>query len=312
MSDAPALPASVSGDPEYRHVHERREEAAAAARGAQEKYRRLIRGFIASTAFAAVAGGLVLYGADATTPAEAAQSSTLKALAGSPPVHVALRTVQALAVAVAAFCAYALNTQDHARVWREEREKAEAGRCERARVALRVGHGQGPAEFRAAGDWAVADLVEGQIRYLGKAVEAHDATSSRLTLLAGLVLAAAAAGPVLAAAGLPALVLVGGLAAVVTPALLAGFKSWGEATGSAERARLHRATRDLLRDILRRRREFDRAIDANDLADALLYVDEICAALRTDVEGFLRIARGAPVPPASAAGGTPADRAGRS
>jgi hypothetical protein len=299
MDLPPVLPPSILQHPEYRHAHERREEAAATARSAQAAYRRLITGFIASTCVAAVAGGLVLYGADTLAPsAEASAGATLKALVASPPVHVALRVVQALAVASAAFCAFALNARDHARTWREHREKAEAGRCERARVALRVGHDQGPAAFRAAAEWVMADLIEGQIRHLSRAIADHDARSARMTLLGGTVVAVAAGAPVLAAAGLPVLVLVGALAAVVTPALLAGLKSWGEATGSGDRVRLHTATRDLLRDILRRRGSFEAAVAGNDLAGALAYLEEVGVALRTDVEGFLRIAGGAPVPPA--------------
>jgi hypothetical protein len=89
---------------------------------------------------------------------------------------------------------------------------------------------------------------------------------------------------------------------VVTPALLAGLRSWGEATGSSDRVKLHKATLDLLRNILRRRREFDQAIAENDLVRAQTYLDEVCAALRTDVDGFLHISGGAPMPPIPAAG----------
>jgi hypothetical protein len=303
MSGNPMLPASIAEDPDYRNTHEQREEAASAARNAQIAYRRLIEGFITSSCIAAVVGGLVLYGADtAVSGAGVVQSATLKSFVASQTVHVTLCVMQALAVAAAAFCAFALNTRDYAGTWRENREKAEAGRCERARVALRVGHTQGQAAFRAAGDWVVADLMEGQIRYLTEAIESHGTRAFRLTLLGGLVMAVAAGGPILATAGLPALILVGALAAVVTPVLLAGLKSWSEATGSSDRVKLHKATRDLLRDILRRRREFDQAIAANNLEGSIAYLDEVCAALRTDVAGFLRIAGGAPVPPTPATG----------
>jgi len=308
MSDVPALPASILTDPDYLHTYEQREQSAAVARAAQAAYRNLIAGFITSTCIAAVVGGLVLYGADAPLTSDAAQSATLKAFMASQPIQVTLRVVQALAVAAAAFCAFALNARDYATSWRENREKAESGRCERARVALRVGHTHGQVEFKAAGDWVIADLMDGQIKYLDKAIASHESRAFRLTLLGGAVIAVAAGGPIIAAAGLPPLVLIGALAAVVTPALLAGFKSWGEVTGSSDRVRLHKATRDLLRDILRRRREFDQALAANDLAPVLAYVDEVCAALRTDVEGFLRIAGGAPVPPAPATGASGSPR----
>jgi hypothetical protein len=101
--------------------------------------------------------------------------------------------------------------------------------------------------------------------------------------------------------GVSALIVVAALFAVVTPALLSGLKSWGEANGSAERAKLHRATRDLLRDIGGRQSEFDAAIEAADLTAAERFLDEVCAALRTDVEGFLKIAGQAPKPPPPAA-----------
>jgi hypothetical protein len=143
--------------------------------------------------------------------------------------------------------------------------------------------------------------MEGQVSYLSTAIGQHEGRAFRLTLLGGIVMAIAAGGPLIAAAGVPAFVLIGALAAVVTPALLAGLRSWGEATGSSDRVKLHRATRDLLRDILGRRREFDQAIAAQDLGGALAYLKEVCAALRTDVEGFLRIAGAAPMPASPAA-----------
>jgi hypothetical protein len=64
---------------------------------------------------------------------------------------------------------------------------------------------------------------------------------------------------------------------------------------------LHRATRDLLRDIGGRQSEFDAAIEAADLTAAERFLDEVCAALRTDVEGFLKIAGQAPKPSPPAA-----------
>jgi hypothetical protein len=155
----------------------------------------------------------------------------------------------------------------------------------------------GEKDFRKAGSWVKGDLMDGQMTYLNKAIERHEGEARLLTLLGAALMAVAAGGPIIAAAGFPPLLVLGALAAVVTPALLAGLKSWGEASGSADRVKLHKATRGLLRTILRRQSEFDNALTANDLPGALAYVDEVCAALRTDVEGFMRIAGGAPMPP---------------
>jgi hypothetical protein len=227
MSNAPALPASILADPEYTHTYEQREQFASAARAAQAAYRRLIAGFIISTCVAAVVGGLVLYGADTPQASGVPQDATLKAFAASQSVQVTLRMVQALAVAGAAFCGFALNARNFVTTWRENREMAEAGRCERARIALRVGHARGQVEFKAAGDWVVAELMDGQIRYLTDAIDTHESRAFRLTLLGGAVIAVAAGGPIIGAAGLPPLVLVGALAAVVTPALLLGAQELG-------------------------------------------------------------------------------------
>jgi hypothetical protein len=298
----PELPDSVRGAPAFVQVHQRREENASRARQAQADYKLMISFFIVATAVAAVMGGLVLYGADSLPTAPgAASSGTLKDLVTSEPARWLLPSLQAAAVLVAGYSAFRLNHEDFAAVWRESRDKAEAGRCERARVALRVAHQQGQEPFRATGRWLTDDLIDKQIKYMTEAIDKHEGRSRWLGVVTAVILAAAAAGPILMTIGVSALIVVAALFAVVTPALLSGLKSWGEANGSAERAKLHRATRDLLRDIGGRQSEFDAAIEAADLTAAERFLDEVCAALRTDVEGFLKIAGQAPKPPPPAA-----------
>src|SRR4051794_26761631 len=113
MSGTAVLPRAIAEDPEYRNTHERREEAAAAARRAQKAYRSLIAGFIAASCIAAVVGGFVLYGADTTAPNTDAGHGAIKALVATGSAQVTLRALQAVAVAVAAFCAFTLNARDY-------------------------------------------------------------------------------------------------------------------------------------------------------------------------------------------------------
>ena len=162
---------------------------------------------------------------------------------------------------------------------------------------MEIGHEQGPEAFRAAGRSFVAGMVDGQIDYLSKAATSHGEKSFRLTLLGGIIIAVGVGAPILAAAGLPSLILIGALAAIVTPALLSGLKSWSEATASTERKTLHDATLDLLQAARGRQGELEAALDAHDLDAARAYAGLVFEALQTDVDGFLKITKGAPKPP---------------
>ena len=130
------LLASIRTYPRYRSIHERREKHATEARQAQARYRRLTRGFIVASSTAAVIGGLVLYGIEASSSANNPEqlSAGLHGFVSHPNVQLVLLLLQAIAVGTAGFCAYVLNAQDYGRTWRETRAKAEELRQQRALV----------------------------------------------------------------------------------------------------------------------------------------------------------------------------------
>lgn len=307
--DAPAF-SQIFEDPKFKRAYNEREEHAAAARTAQDSYKAMMRLFIAATTITAILGALSLYG-DVKPSAEAKVVGThFKDYFSRDVVRVGLHVLQFVAVVVAGFSAFMMANRRYLDNWREHRKLAEEGRLKRAKVALEQGHAKGPVAFQAAGQFLVDDLVTGQIEWLTKAIEKHDKHSLWQTVVTGGVLAMAGGAPVLMAAGasglsgLSGLVLFGALAAVVAPALIAGFRSWSDATGSAERVTLHKATKSMLRDAEGHRADLDAAIAAHDLAGALAYAEKVFAALRTDVEGFLKIMGAAPTPPAPAAPGS--------
>lgn len=290
-----SVPGFIAADPRYKSLSDQREDVARDARRAQAAYKRFTRGFLVAGAVAAVAGGLVLYGIDGSPGAASGDKSF--AFLTSGPAQAVLRSVQALAVAAAAFCALVLNNQDYPQRWRQKRQRAEELRHERAIAALETGHRQGPDAFKEAGNYVYDDLVEGQITYLSGAIKVHETSSFRFTVLSGLIMAIGIGAPVLAQAGVRLFLLIGSLAAILTPALLAGLKSWSEATASGERSRLHEATRDLLYEVAGKRADLDAALDANDLDAAKEYARLAISALRADVDGFMDIMQGSFKPP---------------
>ncbi|SEA17209.1 hypothetical protein [Rubrimonas cliftonensis] len=290
--------APIRADPRFAHEHDRREEHAAAARAAQATYLRLTRLFVAATAGVAILAALSLYGTGAEGEGAPVASEGLKAWLAHPDVRFWLLLAQAVGVALAGFSAFMLATRDYLGRWREQREMAETGRSERGRLALEIGHRLGPDSFRAGAAYFVADLIDGQVAYLKKATADQGRRAFQQTALTAIVVALAAAAPVLGGIGHAGLLLAGALAAVIAPALFAGLKTWGEATGAGEREKLHAATRDLLRKAGAERGELDEAVADNDLPRAMAYAERVFAALRTDVDGFLKITGAAPTPPA--------------
>lgn len=290
--------AVIRRDPAFAHEQQTREENAAEARAAQSAYLRLTRLFVAATAAVAILAALSLYGTGAEGPEGQPVSAGLRAWLAGPEVRFWLRIAQALGVAAAAFAAFMLATQDHLGKWRAAREKAEAGRRERGRLALSVGHRLGPDGFRAGAAFFAADLIDGQLKYLRDTIAAQQGRARQQIALTAGVVALAAAAPLLGGVEHAGLVLISALAAVMAPALFAGLKTWAEATGAGEREKLHAATRDLLGRIGAERAELEAAVAANDLPRALAYAERVFAALKTDVDGFLKITGAAPKPPA--------------
>lgn len=295
-ADPPKL---LANDPQFKATSDSREDAAGRARKAQRMYKRLTQGFVVASSLAAISGGIVLYGIDSglAVPEASSQAGSGPGFFAAGAVQWMPKLCQAIAVAVAAYCAYMLTTGTYAQTWRKERRKAEELRHRRGLEALEIGHREGHDGFKAAGDYFYKDLVEGQISYIREAEKVKGRGATSLTVFGAVIMAFGVGAPFLAQIGTPSLVLVGALAAIVTPALLSGLRSWSEATASGDRQKLHQATLDLIRDAAGRKREFDAALERNDLDGARSYANLVIAALKTDLDGFLEIMRGAFQPP---------------
>jgi len=138
-------PECVTTSPKYKAISQAREMSAARARGAQQTFHRLTRLFIAATALAAVAGGLVLYGIEVDT---ATASQFLLKLVSDESVQPVLFAIQGACLGVAAFCTYMLTARDYSKVWTQNRMDAEEGRLALQRVAMEIAHAANADDFR--------------------------------------------------------------------------------------------------------------------------------------------------------------------
>lgn len=290
----PDLPESIRTDPRFEAINAAREIAASKARSAQARYRRTSRGFIISTALAAVFGGLLLYGLD-TSASELPNSPRLKQFVGSPTNQIIIGVVQAACLAIAAFCGSILSRLRYDESWIENRTKAEKGRLDRAMMALELGHAQGPDFFRQAGQYFNTELIDGQLQYLAKAVLLHENRARTLAVFGATVAAIAALAVGFGGARLSSLVLFAAFIGVISPAFISALKSWEETSGDQERAKFHANTWDQLNAAKGKRLEFDTAITNNDLEAARAYANTVLEVLRTDHTAFEKLRKGMPV-----------------
>lgn len=287
------LPDEIRSAPRFVAIHEARERNAARARELQARHKRVSRGFILSTAAAAVFGGLVLYGLD-TPAADLPESPRLKQYVADATVRTVLVVLQALALALAAYCGYILNALRHAEEQLECRMKAEQGRLDRAMAALEIGHAGGPTLFRAGADFFSAELIDGQLCYLARSVKTRRRSAETLAVIGAAIAAIGALAFGLNGLEGSAFLLFAALVGVVSPAFISALKSWREANGDQERARFHAATWDHLNTLRGERGAFDEAVSNNDLAAAKAFADRVLDVLRSDHEAFRKLREGAP------------------
>ncbi|MCV3272813.1 hypothetical protein [Roseobacter sinensis] len=297
-----ALPKSVEQDPRFREIKTRRAHAAAKARGAQAAYRRCMSAFVLATALSALLGGLLLLGFEASgerleeggaSAGLVAQFQDLAAVYRTP-----LGILQALALGAAAVFAFLLNESRFAAKWIANRTKAEADRGVLYRTALEVAHGQGPEVFAHTGRYVYEAFVQGQMSYLRKAAADHESRSSRLALVGALVLGLGVVASSLGSLGSPSLVVIAAFLGVMSPALLAGVKSWREMSFDRERSSLHETTLHQLSPLSADAARLTQAADDGDLTAALEYVDEVIAVLTGDTQAFVNLAANATKAPA--------------
>jgi hypothetical protein len=287
----PDLPASIADNDRYASCKAQRESDAADARKAKRRHRSSIVGFILATACAAVLGGLALHALDAPPTADTApNASWIRALVSAPHVRLGLGIAQALSIAAAAWCAHLLIAGKYGEEWLKHRDLAEEGRRQLARIALELGHADGPDTFAAAARHLKEDLIKGQISYLEASAQTHAKGAHGLVLIgATLVTGAALVGALASMNAWPLIAAIGALFGVVSPALLAGVKSWDEASRSAERAALDKATLRALRLLVGESKALDDAVASHDLVAALRYAERVFEVLRRDQARFQTI-----------------------
>ncbi|MDU9004521.1 hypothetical protein [Sedimentitalea todarodis] len=276
------LPSEISQDPRYRRVHDERERHAAEARAAQSLYLLMTRIFVVASAVAAIAGGLVLFGTEAS-PQE--DSPRIVHWLSGGAARTGLIIVQGLGLAAAAGSGYILGRREPGKRWVTARMRAEDGRLLLARRTLEIGHEKGPGAFRQAGDWFVS-FLEGQIKYLDTSARRRDRSAMRGLIVAALLVALAALASVLTGFDSKTLVVVLAIFGVAVPALTAAVEKWGEATADSKRAELHDASWSALNTLRDDVPAFQAAVAENDLDAALGFTDRVFAVLRDDHSGF--------------------------
>ena len=288
------LPPEITGNSRFRRVQDDRARDAAKARAAQALYLRLTRLFVIGSTVAAIAGGLVLYGAEASPDAES--PLLVRWLADGSPARIGLIVLQALGLAAAAGGGYLLGRREPGKRWIAARLRAEEGRLELARRALTIGHEAGPEAFRGAGTWFLS-FIEDQLRHLDTSARRRDRASFYGLVLAALLAALGALASALTGFNSRTLVVVLAIFGVGVPALTAAVERWGEATAAGKRATLHENSLSALSALRDEAPAFNIAIDAHDLGGAMRFADRAFDILRKDHEGFSTI-QGKASPPA--------------
>ncbi|MEM7543975.1 MAG: hypothetical protein AAF367_00420 [Pseudomonadota bacterium] len=279
------LPRLITEDPRYARVHDERERHAAEARSGQARYRGLTRIFIIGSTAAAIAGGLVLYGTEATV--DESNPALVNWIADGPG-RTGLIILQSIGLAAAAGSGYLLGKRDPAKRWIAARLRAEDGRLLLARRALEIGHEKGAETFSQAGSSFVS-FMEGQLDHLDKSAQSRDRASLRAIIFGAVLAALAALASVMTGLDSRTLVVILAIFGVGVPALTAAAEKWGEASADGERADLHKTTWSALSALRDDLPGFNAAIEARDLSAAEDFADRVFAVLRRDHEGFAAI-----------------------
>ena len=280
-----ALEESIRTDAAFSSVHRAAVKADKDAVSAQSKYKTAARLFIVSTAVAAVLGGLLLYGLD--TPTEGlADSPLLKQIVANPKVRVVLVVMQAISLAVAGFFGYVQSNSRHDKSWLSNRTKAEDGRIRRAEAALVIGHAKGTGSFANAGEFYLADLIDGQLHYLSEATDTSQKNAKLLIVIGAIIAAVGALGAGLAGVDASGLLLFGAFVGVISPAFVSALRTWESATADRQRATLHAATWERLNALDGDRVSFETAIQSHDLEAALIWAKKVSGVLRADLKSF--------------------------
>ena len=256
---------SVSTHPRFVSINRDREKSAQKARDAQDKYKKTASRFLISTTGAAIVGGLLLYGLDS----EIASEPLVKSIVVKPAVQKALIVIQSLCLAAAAYFGFVQSRLRHDNTWVKNRLRAEAGRIDRAIAALEIGHAEDSNSFKSAGNYFLDELIDKQLVYLSKAALVTENKSRQLVLIGALFAAVTALLTSLLGLGIDEITLIGALIGVVSPAFVSALQTWESAMSNQERALLHDATWEKLNHLSGDRLEFQKAIDDNNLEDAL-------------------------------------------
>lgn len=140
--------------------------------------------------------------------------------------------------------------------------------------------------FRAAGTYALRELLDGQLSYFERAKTLHAKKGARLLTIGAGIAALGAAFAVLQGLDVTSLVLAAALIGVLSPALNAAVTSWEALSGDMERARASQAAWFSLTEISGARGSFDKAIEANDLPRAEAYLQKVADILKADHAAF--------------------------
>lgn len=278
------LPVKIREDARFSRLYRLREHDAAIARRAQARFRRLTGQIILGTAAASVAGGLVLYGMEA----EPDESRWLVDKLARTDTRTALLIVQGGFLALAAYAGYVLGERRPGERWVVHRLRAEDGRLELARRALKIGHELGPNVFRQVGEWFIS-FVEGQRDHLRDATDRRDRAAESLAVLGAVLTGVLALAGAIAGIRQEVVVVFIAILGVCSPALVAAIQSWRGAVQDQKRAALHDSSWRALNQLGEREPEFQAAIDASDFDSAMAYVEEIFSVLRKDHAGFASI-----------------------
>ncbi|MEP4195695.1 MAG: hypothetical protein ABJL99_08680 [Aliishimia sp.] len=281
-----SLPASISQHVRIVSLTQGRERNAAMARSAKSKFHCSIQSFVVATLIAAIAGGLLLYGIEATEgePTNTALADFLAKDQWRTPLLI----LQALSLGIAAFCGHLASVRGFEKVWIKNRLLAEEGRLDLQRAALEIGHENSPEDFVHASD-AFKDFVNSQLSYLEKAQEKSDALSGWLAVWGAIIAGASALAAAIGGLDNKTVLILIALLGVCTPALVVALRSFSDASAAKERTKLHAHTWHELNKIRGEMTAFDDAITAHDLDVALAYVENVFDVLRADHKGFAAV-----------------------
>lgn len=272
-------------DSRFATEREARVRAATTARRTRAGYRRCTQSFVAGTALAAVAGGLVLYGLE--TDPEGTDQEIARFVA-QEFARTGLLLFQGLGLALAASGAYLMSARKFAERWVRSRMTAEEGRLRCETLRLEIGYELGQDAFAAAGA-AFRDFVEKQSRYLDESGGQHDRSAAMIAWLGALLAGLLAFGSAMGFVDNRTIVALFSLLGVCAPALAGVLQSWNEAIVGTGRVALHNTSWSHLNKLRGEMGIFDAAIAANDLPAALAFAKRVFEVLRADHAGFAQL-----------------------